>query len=151
NTCITVLRSNAAPSQLRFTKRNALRLLIHFVGDLHQPLHVGSGFMNLDGPNGATVIATDPNFIKQHGLDSDQGANLLLIDGHKTDPLHGHWDNDLVADLMSGPPNIPLLAGNLKSAVPVDSSWDGQGQFKTWARQWASDSVKLSHDNAYEI
>ncbi|MGH9801818.1 MAG: S1/P1 nuclease, partial [Blastocatellia bacterium] len=41
NLCVTTLRSNAANP--RFSKRNALRLLVHLVGDLHQPMHVGSG------------------------------------------------------------------------------------------------------------
>jgi hypothetical protein len=44
--CIRVLRGS---SQV-FSRREALRLLAHFVGDIHQPLHVGQGFVSAEGP-----------------------------------------------------------------------------------------------------
>jgi len=148
NLCITALRSNAAHP--RFSKKTALRLLIHLVGDLHQPLHVGSGFIDLAGPDDTTVFATDPRFIKQHMLRSDEGANLLLIEPARTRKLHGFWDGDLITALMGGQ-NITQFVNSLKSAVPVDPSWNGQGQFKTWPAQWAGESAKLSRDKAYDI
>jgi hypothetical protein len=33
----------AEPRPDDFTKPQALRLLVHFVGDIHQPLHCGTG------------------------------------------------------------------------------------------------------------
>lgn len=149
NLCITALRSTAANP--RFSKRNALRLLVHLVGDLNQPLHVGSGFINPSGPDDATVFATDPRLIKLNGLDSDHGANRLWIDDHKTKKLHGFWDSTLVKGLL-GDLSITQFAGNLKSGVPVDAAnWDGKNSFKTWANQWAGDAVKQSRDQAYDI
>ena len=148
NLCITALRSTTANP--RFSKKTALRLLIHLMGDLHQPLHVGSGFIDLAGPDDSTVFATDPRFIKQHALHSDEGANLLLIDPARTKKLHAFWDGDLITALMGGQ-NITEFVTSLKGGVPVDTSWNGQGQFKTWPAQWASESAKLSREKAYDI
>src|SRR5437016_11641354 len=76
NVCIRTLKGPGGPNA-RFSKRNALRLLVHLVGDLHQPLHVGTGFID---SSGATIkIERDPALIKQKGLESDIGANKLLI------------------------------------------------------------------------
>ncbi len=62
------------------SKRNALRLLAHFIGDLHQPLHVGVGFIDPNGPNHTIRIAKDPHTIRQRNLHHDRGGNQLIID-----------------------------------------------------------------------
>jgi hypothetical protein len=62
-------------------KREALFLLAHFIGDLHQPLHVGAIYLtaNAPGPDNGS-----PTF----------GGNLLLLSpGHKSNNLHHHWDD----------------------------------------------------------
>lgn len=148
NLCVTTLRSNAANP--RFSKRNALRLLVHLVGDLHQPMHVGSGFINPNGPDDTTIFATNPTLIKQGAFDHDRGGNLLLIEGLNDKNLHSFWDGDLVKALMNGQA-ITQFATGLKNSVPADQAWNGQGQFKTWANQWASDTLKQSRNNAYDI
>src|SRR5262245_52782501 len=51
NTCIDVLEGKKD----LFTTRQALRFLVHLVGDIHQPLHVGTGFYELAGKK-ATLI-----------------------------------------------------------------------------------------------
>lgn len=40
--CIAILESPTAPPN--FTKRQAVRWIVHLVGDLHQPMHVTSGY-----------------------------------------------------------------------------------------------------------
>jgi len=39
--CIAILEGSATPSD--FSKQQAVRWLVHLVGDMHQPLHVTSG------------------------------------------------------------------------------------------------------------
>jgi hypothetical protein len=65
----TTLRDRAAPVERR---REALRFLVHLVGDLHQPLHVGRG--------------------------DDRGGNQVLVTwfGEPTD-LHTVWDSKIIA------------------------------------------------------
>ena len=55
----------------------ALRLLIHYVGDIHQPLHCSSRY-DKTHPNG------------------DRGGNLFELPYHYgSDDLHGVWDSIL--------------------------------------------------------
>ena len=50
NAAILVLQSKPAPTPFSIKdKKEALFLLAHFVGDLHQPLHVGAIYLNAAG------------------------------------------------------------------------------------------------------
>ncbi len=148
NTSIGALRATSSPA--RFSKRNALRLIAHLVGDLHQPLHVGSGYIDAEGTEDSIVIARPPQDIKAHDFPSDHGANHLLINGIADQDLHFHWDSDLV-DLAGNGAGVNMFASTLKSSIAVDTNWNTQGQFLTWAKQWASDTVKQSADHAYSM
>ena len=70
----------------------AVANLIHFYGDIHQPLHV-TDLVTSKFPNG------------------DKGGNLLMINvGGNTQDLHGYWDaicNQFVTD-----PNRPLSSSD---------------------------------------
>ena len=81
-----ILAYKRAPQAAR---AEALRFLIHFVADLHQPLH-----------------AADK---------ADQGGNLTIVylKGKRTN-LHHVWDNDVVNDLGTDPRAVAQrLAANL--------------------------------------
>ena len=50
NAAIAVLQGSASPSPVSFTsKREALRVLAHYVGGIHQPLHVGAIYLDASG------------------------------------------------------------------------------------------------------
>lgn len=56
-------------------KSLALRLLIHYYGDVHQPLHTSDRYTK-EYPNG------------------DKGGNMFTLKGHyKANELHAVWDN----------------------------------------------------------
>lgn len=63
-----------SPTATDFEKALMLRMLIHFVGDLHQPLHVTDGY-SVEHPQG------------------DFGGNLFRLSGDEADELHAFWDN----------------------------------------------------------
>ncbi|MFA9330620.1 S1/P1 nuclease, partial [Escherichia coli] len=49
---IAVLADKPVPPPFPFSfkdKKEALLLLVHFIGDLHQPLHVGLVYLDADG------------------------------------------------------------------------------------------------------
>ena len=150
NICIRTLQGHP-DSQHPLSQSNALRLLVHFLGDLHQPLHVGTGFIEPNGPNQSFRIATDPAFIIQKHLESDRGGNQLIIDNDRKN-LHSFWDFDLVRSLMSltHQDTAEALGRLLKETVTPKPSWIAQGALDTWAAQWATDSLKLSRNNAYQ-
>lgn len=148
NLCIRRLRGEVISSNApQLTKRNALRLLVHLVGDLHQPLHVGVGFVNVDGPNGKIVFERDPDTILENDFPSDRGGNSLLIKGEDSDNLHSFWDSDLVED-AKGNQTLFEFAESLNT-LPT-AAWDPAGNPNTWAAQWAKDTLSVSGVNAYD-
>ncbi|HET6892145.1 MAG TPA: S1/P1 nuclease [Pyrinomonadaceae bacterium] len=78
----------------RFSQINALRLLVHMVGDLHQPIHVGCGY--IDHSVAVAKLVFDPETIVQNALEHDRGGNdLLLPVGNNGVSLHEYWDGRL--------------------------------------------------------
>src|SRR5262249_8313892 len=76
----------------RLSIMNALRLVAHLVGDVHQPLHVGCSFLLKNGHN-PVQLTLDPEVALQQGWESDQGGNCLMLPlpgGRVT--LHEYWD-----------------------------------------------------------
>src|SRR5437773_2720564 len=122
NICIKTLQGHPDPNQ-PLSPRNALRLLVHFMGDIHQPLRVGAGYINENGPDHKIVIVTDPQAITQNHFPKDQGANLLIIDNDKKN-LHSFWDGDLVKLLMmaTSQPTSDALGQFLKTTVTPEAS-----------------------------
>lgn len=148
NVCIRTLQGQADP-QFPLSKRNALRLLIHFIGDLHQPLHVGVGFIEPTSPS-TFRIARDPVVIEQKDLAHDRGGNQLIIDNDRKN-LHGFWDFDLVKALMTSTnkTDSDQLGRFLKQTVTPQNTWTTQGPINSWAAKWATDSLVLSRTQAY--
>src|SRR6516164_2658912 len=90
--CVDVLESPLTRPE-DFTKVQALRLLVHFVGDIHQPLHCGTGFYTFPEPTTSHLII-DP--AEAYGKPNDRGGNLLHYGPNATEQLHALWDRVLV-------------------------------------------------------
>lgn len=92
--CIAVLGGNQNPDSNphHFSQREALLLLVHLVGDLHQPLHVGTVYLTQDG-----VVQT-PTAAQLKALGT-VGGNSLFING-KEGNLHAYWDSNVVEAAM---------------------------------------------------
>ena len=132
--CVAVLEraENRADD---FTKPQALRLLVHFVGDIHQPLHCGTGFYDLsdlDHP----VLITDPK--QCSGKPNDRGGNDLFFGNDPTQELHALWDDSLVFAIRNSTDYLSL-ADWLESRPSVGST---TGDYHTWPEQWAIDSLQ---------
>lgn len=93
--CIGVLKGEIPEQNPRkITKSVAVILLAHYVGDIHQPLHVGAEYFDQSGN------AVDPDRTKS-ALE-DEGGNMLTLqlhNGGQPGPhhnlkLHGFWDNE---------------------------------------------------------
>lgn len=150
NVCIRTLQGHPDPNH-PLSQRNALKLLVHFVGDMHQPLHIGCGFIDVKGPNGAILIARDPEAIRWNNYPSDNGGNQLVIDGDKR-KLHAFWDFDLVTSLMQATDKKTpdTLASFLKDNVRPRSGWNPRGPIASWGARWATDSLQQSRDQTYK-
>jgi hypothetical protein len=97
----------------------ALKYLLHFVGDLHQPLHAADN--------------------------RDRGGNceqVVTTGGHQT-PLHTYWDVDVVSAIG---PNAVQVARVLKSEIVMTDavSWSSKN-----ASSWAQESFQEAKLVAY--
>ena len=139
--CIEVLESpvpDKGPAEI--TKVEALRLLVHFVGDIHQPLHCGTGFYQFSA-GGAVHLITDPQ--TADGKPNDRGGNLLFYGQEATDQLHALWDRVLV-EKVDSTMDYRMLADFLTANyVPKDIPRT-EGDYHKWAERWAIESVEVA-------
>ena len=108
--CVDVLRGEIPEDNPRkITRPVAVILLAHYVGDVHQPLHVGAEYFNQAGQ------AVDPDR-NQPGTE-DEGGNTFMLRltrgtpegmAHRGLKLHGFWDYDAV--MANLPPLSPTLS-----------------------------------------
>src|SRR3954469_24198779 len=106
--CSAVLKGEVAEENPRkITKPIAVILLCHFVGDIHQPLHVGAEFFDKEGH------AANPG--KTAGTLEDQGGNTLTLnltsggtEQTRHAKFHYFWDSETVtANLPALPETMP--------------------------------------------
>lgn len=101
---IRVLSDTSQPKETRVF---ALRVVVHLVGDIHQPLHAAD--------------------------DGDRGGNDVRIGSYS---LHGEWDSGLVKRLFRGA-SWQQYAENLSARIlggNVRQGWD-QGRPDDWLRE----------------
>jgi hypothetical protein len=123
----------------RITKLEALYMLVHFVGDEHQPLHVGNGFYEI-GADGSVKLVSDPAAAKD--LPNDKGGNADFYGPGKFDELHAYWDTNLVQKVAGGSKDPAVLAPVLaKLAADEGSGWKSAGNYHHWAEGWATESL----------
>jgi hypothetical protein len=112
NRDIAVLRDPKAPHA---AKVEALRFLIHFVGDLHQPLHAADR--------------------RDKG-----GNNLIVFMKNRRTNLHRVWDEDLVEALG---PDAGAVAGSIEAGLsPQDKAKFAAGTPADWANESFSVATK---------
>ena len=125
---IIVLQGGDPPSPFQIAnKKEALRLLSHLIGDIHQPLHVGAVYLD------ATGALCDPDNGNFDPKTSTRGGNVLLDGSHK---LHAEWDG-IPAKLT--PDRLGKSAIDEARSVPVTD-----GLITTWSATWATETVHAS-------
>ena len=160
--CVDVLRGEIPENNPRkITKPVAMILLAHYVGDIHQPLHVGAEYFNQAGQ------AVDPD--KNQPGTEDEGGNTLmlkLIRGapeemeHRGLRLHGFWDHDAVmANLPSLSPTLSKeeryqkieqakrkLIDRLVKEQPKNWRAPASVALKNYGEFWADDILPLARE-----
>ena len=127
---IAVLQGNEVPEPFKISgKKEALRLLSHYVGDIHQPLHVAAVYLDSTGQ------VVDPDEGSFDPNSETRGGNDLLLGKKK---LHAEWDSvtgSMNADGVSA--DVLAEAG----AVPLTP-----GALAEWSTAWATESLLLGKD-----
>ncbi len=129
NAAIAKLKGQRVPAPFSFeTKKEALRVLAHLVGDVHQPLHVGAIYLDDAGHEvNPDAGAFDP-------ASSTRGGNLLVHG--RSRKLHAEWDD--IPKSLRAPRFVGEGAAQAKR-VPASA-----GSASDWVRSWASETVGVS-------
>ena len=133
NAAVEVLQGRPAPAPYSIKDRKeALLMVAHFVGDLHQPLHVGAIYLDdagkvidPDRPPGEDAHTIEENF-------ATRGGNSIRIFGAD---LHTLWDHVPPAWGSQATDGI-LAAAKAVRATP--------GAAGALAATWATETVTLS-------
>jgi len=126
NAAITVLKGGKSPAPFSFTRRDALILLVHFVGDLHQPLHVGSIYLDENGKP-VDPDATPAERARAETVTITNGGNSMVWPNTPyPGKLHSVWDGVTPGDYSL----------DYARSVPPTT-----GPIKSWAATWATDSL----------
>jgi len=116
--CIEVLQGRVSEqNERKITKPIAIILLAHYVADIHQPLHVGAEYFDMQGQ------VADPD--KDKSSLPDEGGNTFTLElsddlprsrGIHKKTFHGFWDYDAVNTLF---PEVPkaLRKNELQSQI----------------------------------
>jgi hypothetical protein len=137
--CVAILEGREAVPGL--TTAIALRFLIHLVGDVHQPLHVSSGYLDLRDPVAPRLVA-DPATVP--GALADNGGNKLFF---AMATLHAAWDFGVVKAV--GGPDPAALAAALRTAITQTGLTAPSGDHLRWPRLWASESSRIAAEAVY--
>ncbi len=140
--CIRVLKGETPETNERaITKSVAVILLTHYMGDIHQPLHVGAEFFD---SSGKPFEPTPQNV----GF-ADQGGNKLTLftffNGQRRSAgkFHGYWDGQTVENAFGTQTNAKV-AQRLGSKEPDD--WQLNGDVETWAEQLANNILPTARE-----
>jgi hypothetical protein len=126
---VAVLQGGSSPVPFAIVgKKEALRMLAHYIGDIHQPLHVGAIYLNAAGNE------VDPDAGTFDPATKNQGGNLLM-DG--TRKLHGEWDSIPASLTVASFKAAGVAAAQL---VPLTA-----GPVNQWPISWATDTVLAAH------
>jgi hypothetical protein len=119
--CVDVLRGRIPEqNERKITKPIAVILLAHFVGDIHQPLHVGAEYFDSAGN------VADPD--KDKTALADEGGNSLNLEQNDNPPrgrgnhkrkFHVFWDMDTVNALL---PQLSDTTAKAERRAIVDSA-----------------------------
>ncbi len=116
----------------------ALRLIIHFVGDIHQPLHCAT-----------RVSSAHP--------EGDRGGNLVTIKvAGKTTNLHSYWDGGIGKFPKTGPNFAPPPLNKIPAAVALATAHNQATDPGVKLNDplnfqaWADESFALAKSTAYD-
>jgi hypothetical protein len=125
---IAVLQGGAAPAPFSIKdKREALLVLAHYVGDMHQPLHIGAVYLDAAGK------IVNPEAGGHDPATETRGGNRITIKGSAAN-LHATWD--------AIPPPFFADSVNEKWLDQARAIAPTPGPVTGWPAAWATDTQK---------
>ena len=131
---------------VKLTNTEALWLLTHLVGDIHQPLHVGQIYYD----KATCTKSVNPNDPAYRDALTTLGGNTIKFapDFPAVPPaptLHIYWDSITVARAMLAAGYSGDEAGFAKMlAASPPKDWGMTGDPETWAEKWIAEGLPLA-------
>jgi hypothetical protein len=122
------------------TRVEALKVLIHCVGDIHQPLHCISGYYDLSSPSTPRLLSPSEATL---GSVSDAGGNAIFFT--KAQNLHTLFDSLLLQRVVKGS-DYRQLAAAIEERERRASHQTSSGDYHLWPELWASESIQMGTD-----
>ncbi len=110
------------PGPASWTRAQQLKFLIHFAGDIHQPLHCASN--------------------------SDKGGNCIFVSGGKNKNLHHVWDGEILLQVLTSDSD---MAQQLQTQFNALSDGKKAELLAGTPDDWAVESHKLALSKAYGL
>jgi hypothetical protein len=162
---ISVLQGKPDTPEPKWSRREALLVLVHLMGDIHQPLHVGVAYINRDDQFMTPASETE---VDSKRLFNTLGGSNFLLDvatlqagsahipprlglappeenpAHTTRSLHVYWDSTVVDYAMrrQGAADPGQFARALVEAKPAVAP--NSGDAAQWPVQWFDESLATS-------
>ena len=142
----TVQLRGATPprkDRVELTDGEAVWLLAHLVGDIHQPLHVGAKYFDKECEKGVDPYGTAEVAVTLGGNRIHIAAEPPAVPPAPN--LHLYWDGAAVARAMhaAGLANAEQEFAQLLAGTPP-TGWETAGPPETWAMQWVSEIMPLA-------
>lgn len=129
---IAVLQGKPAPAPFSIKdEKEALLMLAHFVGDVHQPLHVGAVYIDRDDQ---PTNPDDPG--KKADPDTETRGGNSIDDGSTN--LHAEWDA-IPASIKPDKISRKLLKESEEIAITP-------GNIASWPRAWATETLNVARE-----
>lgn len=152
--CVRVLKNGST----RFSRVNALRLVGHLVGDIHQPLHIACGFID-DSTTPPTIVFDSQTIIAKNLKNKhDKGGGKISLPNAGN--MHSFWDGSLSGGL--GGINLLSASNSAKEKELVKKIYEGAKKLseasaagmglsaptplEDLAQDWANESIKISFE-----
>lgn len=131
---VTAIQTNSKtlkdPRSSFYNKGFSLRILLHVVGDLHQPMHAVSEY-------------------SAHFPQGDLGGNRVKLGKNSIGTnLHAYWDNGAGVLLSKKRLNIKQLKSKAKL---LEEKWPCHDPMSMDPQQWAEESHQLAVNTAYKL
>jgi hypothetical protein len=151
--------ADAVQEPHRFTPRQALLLIAHLVGDIHQPLHVGVAYVDKKGQFVLPARALDVDGVTvfdTRGGNSFVLGEANLIPAHTSSgagksarrSLHAYWDVVAVDEAMrrSNAVTPGQFADSLIAGLPPLARGNPGlgGDPANWPVRWATDGLRVA-------
>jgi hypothetical protein len=129
-----------APKYKKYSRTNALKFIIHIVGDLHQPLHTvreetGGNFFFVKYGGAASGTLLDC-------YNPDSGENFPILQ----EKLHKIWDTCILTEQLRST-NVTKYARNLNNDI---SGQEKTGYEDGTPTDWLLETHQIAIDNAYK-